>query len=450
MANNNENKVLKSSIEREQNELACSAEREKIKDSKNLNVPHKREQSELVCSAEREEQVTKSTASGNVPHLRFPEFCGEWEETTLGKISEITKGCGISKDQLSKQGSPCILYGELYTKYKSEIIDEVYSRTELDSSALVKSKANDVIIPCSGETAIDISTARCVPHDNILLGGDLNIIRLKHDDGGFFAYQLNGARKKDIARVAQGVSVVHLYGENLKQIRVYHPNIEEQKKITRLLSLIDERIATQNKIIEDLKKLRSAIVEKLYNQSYYTHRLEDIIEQISERNRKNLIDNVLSVSNKQGFINQSEQFEDRIVASDDTSNYKVVKKDDFAYNPARINVGSIARLTSFEIGIVSPMYICFRVKDGIIPQFIEHFFTTSYFFNEMQKRLEGSVRLCLSFEGMCNIPIFIPRLEEQKNIGKKIEILSEKIDIETRLLLCLKNQKQYFLSQMFI
>ena len=243
------------------------------------------------------------------------------------------------------------MYGELYTKYKSEIIDEVYSRTELDSSALVKSKANDVIIPCSGETAIDISTARCVPHDNILLGGDLNIIRLKHDDGGFFAYQLNGARKKDIARVAQGVSVVHLYGENLKQIRVYHPNIEEQKKITRLLSLIDERIATQNKIIEDLKKLRSAIVEKLYNQSYYTHRLEDIIEQISERNRKNLIDNVLSVSNKQGFINQSEQFEDRIVASDDTSNYKVVKKDDFAYNPARINVGSIARLTSLKSGL---------------------------------------------------------------------------------------------------
>ena len=183
----------------------------------------------------------------NVPHLRFPEFTEEWEETTLGKISEITKGSGISKDQLSEQGSPCILYGELYTKYKSEIIDEVYSRTELDSSSLVKSKANDVIIPCSGETAIDISTARCVPFNNILLGGDLNIIRLKHDDGGFFAYQLNGARKKDIARVAQGVSVVHLYGENLKHIRVYHPAIEEQKKITHLLSLIDERIATQNK-----------------------------------------------------------------------------------------------------------------------------------------------------------------------------------------------------------
>lgn len=201
----------------------------------------------------------------NVPHLRFPEFTEEWKETKLGKIAEITKGSGISKDRLSEYGSPCILYGELYTKYKSEIINEVYSRTELDSSLLVKSKANDVIIPCSGETAIDISTARCVPFNNILLGGDLNIIRLKNNDGGFFAYQLNGTRKKDIARVAQGVSVVHLYGENLKHIRVYHPAIEEQKKITRLLSLIDKRIATQNKIIEDLKKLKSAISERLFN-----------------------------------------------------------------------------------------------------------------------------------------------------------------------------------------
>ena len=196
----------------------------------------------------------------NVPHLRFPEFSGEWKETKLGKIAEITKGSGISKDQLSEHGSSCILYGELYTKYKSEIINEVYSRTELDSSLLVKSKANDVIIPCSGETAIDISTARCVPFNNILLGGDLNIIRLKNNDGGFFAYQLNGTRKKDIARVAQGVSVVHLYGENLKHIRVYHPAIEEQKKITRLLSLIDERIATQNKIIEKYESLIQAII----------------------------------------------------------------------------------------------------------------------------------------------------------------------------------------------
>ncbi|MEW9607277.1 restriction endonuclease subunit S, partial [Bacteroides sp. L008] len=187
--------------------------------------------------------------------MRFPEFTNEWEKCPLGLIADITKGNGISKEQLSAQGIPCILYGELYTKYKSEIITEIYSKTALNPSVLVKSQANDVIIPCSGETAIDISTARCVPYNNILLGGDLNIIRLKSQDGGFFAYQLNGVRKHDIARIAQGVSVVHLYGENLKRIKVCYPSIEEQRKITSLLSLIDERIATQNKIIEDLKKL---------------------------------------------------------------------------------------------------------------------------------------------------------------------------------------------------
>ena len=386
----------------------------------------------------------------NVPHLRFPEFCGEWVETTLGKISEITKGSGISKDQLSEQGSPCILYGELYTKYKSEIINEVYSRTELEPSSLVKSMANDVIIPCSGETAIDISTARCVPFDNILLGGDLNIIRLRNDDGGFFAYQLNSTRKKDIARVAQGVSVVHLYGENLKQIRVYHPNTEEQKKITRLLSLIDERIATQNKIIEDLKKLKCAIIETEYNSKGQEYRIGDIIEQKSLRNKSNLVKTVLSVNNKLGFINQDEQFEDRMVASEDTSNYKVVTKDDFAYNPARINVGSIARLKSYDKGIVSPMYICFKVTDSIVPEYLECYFATNQFFKEMQKRLEGSVRLCLSFEGLCNIPVVIPNMDEQAEIGKRIHLLENKIETECNILSQYEKQKQYLLRQMFI
>ncbi|NTS09641.1 restriction endonuclease subunit S [Bacteroides fragilis] len=388
---------------------------------------------------------------GNVPHLRFPEFTEEWKETKLGKIAEITKGSGISKDRLSEYGSPCILYGELYTKYKSEIINEVYSRTELDSSLLVKSKANDVIIPCSGETAIDISTARCVPFNNILLGGDLNIIRLKNNDGGFFAYQLNGTRKKDIARVAQGVSVVHLYGENLKHIRVYHPAIEEQKKITRLLSLIDKRIATQNKIIEDLKKLKSAIIEIEYSpkDSYHSH-IGGAIVQISKRNKDNHLCNVLSVSNRQGFIKQSEQFEDRNVASDDTSNYKIVEKNDFAYNPARINVGSIARLTKFETGIVSPMYICFRTKDCLLPEYLELFFESRNFFYHIQKRLEGSVRLCLSYEELCNIPIVIPSIEKQKQVDLHLSKLAQKIDLEMKILQFVQQQKTYLLHQMFI
>lgn len=200
----------------------------------------------------------------NVPPLRFPEFSGEWEEEQLDSIATLSKGIGISKEQLSEDGEPCILYGELYTKYKSEIIKQVESKTDIDCSKLKRSKANDVIIPCSGETAVDIATARCVPFDNILLGGDLNIISLHKYDGAFMSYQLNGKRKYDIARVAQGVSVVHLYGEHLKAIKTYNPSLPEQQKIAKLLSLIDERIATQNKIIEKLQSLIKGLNDNIH------------------------------------------------------------------------------------------------------------------------------------------------------------------------------------------
>ena len=179
----------------------------------------------------------------------------------MSDIADLSKGIGISKDQLSADGEPCILYGELYTKYKSETIKEVISKTNIDNTKLVKSKANDVIIPCSGETAEEIATARCVLKDDILLGGDLNIIRLHGYDGSFMSYQLNGKRKYDIAKVAQGVSVVHLYGEHLKNIKTINPSLNEQKKIANLLSLLDERISTQNKIIEKLETLIKGIAQ---------------------------------------------------------------------------------------------------------------------------------------------------------------------------------------------
>ena len=216
----------------------------------------------------------------NVPALRFPEFSGEWIESKLGDIADFSKGAGISKDQRSEEGNPCILYGELYTRYKSEVITNVFSKTALPDSDLVKSKANDIIIPASGETAEDIATARCVPFDNILLGGDLNIIRLHEQDGKFFSYQLNGVRKYDIATVAQGVSVVHLHAGDLKGITVKYPShIAEQEKISQILGLIDDRIATQSKIIEDKETLYKAISNILfshYANSSPTYQLGDL------------------------------------------------------------------------------------------------------------------------------------------------------------------------------
>ena len=176
-----------------------------------------------------------------------------------------------------------------------------------------------------------------------------------------------------------------------------------------------------------------------------------IAHQTSERNKLCRYSNVLSVSNRFGFINQSEQFEDRNVASDDVRNYKVVHRGDFAYNPARINVGSIAMLKSFESGIVSPMYICFQVDDTIVdPSFFELFLETKAFKDEMEIRLEGSVRRCLSFEALCEIHMPRPALLVQRSITDKIGNISSKIKLEDRILRAYIRQKEWLLKHMFI
>lgn len=204
-------------------------------------------------------------------------------------------------------------------------------------------------------------------------------------------------------------------------------------------------------LIKDCLFCRSAIIEVEYgHMAKSISHIGDFIEQTSKRNKNSAIQNVLSVSNSQGFIQQSEQFENRIVASDDTSNYKIVERNDFAFNPARINVGSIARLATFERGIVSPMYICFRTKDNLFPEYLDYYFESKQFFTEIQKRLEGSVRQCLSFDGLCNIPLCVPSTEIQQQIGKRLSALVQEIESEIDFLELLQKQKKFLLYQMFI
>lgn len=189
----------------------------------------------------------------------------------------------------------------------------------------------------------------------------------------------------------------------------------------------------------------------MFHVSNTTLEVGAIAHQTSERNKLCRYSNVLSVSNRFGFINQSEQFEGRNVASDDVRNYKVVHRGDFAYNPARINVGSIAMLKSFESGIVSPMYICFQVDDTIVdPSYFELFLETKAFKDEMEIRLEGSVRRCLSFEALCEIHLPRPALLVQRSISDKIGNISSKIKLEDRILRAYIRQKEWLLKQMFI
>ena len=372
--------------------------------------------------------------------MRFPEFSGEWEEEQLDSIATLSKGIGISKEQLSEDGEPCILYGELYTKYKSEIIKQVESKTDIDCSKLKRSKANDVIIPCSGETAVDIATARCVPFDNILLGGDLNIISLHKYDGAFMSYQLNGKRKYDIARVAQGVSVVHLYGEHLKAIKTYNPSLPEQQKIAKLLSLIDEGIATQNKIIEDLKKLKSAIsLKMLHSDSWKQFKIKDI----ASIGRGRVISSV-EISQQDNPLYP--------VYSSQTSNEGIMGYlDNFMFEGEYINWttdGANAGTVFYRDGKFNCTNVCGLLKLG--DEFDTYF--VSLVLAEATKKYVSTnlANPKLMNNTMGSIQIRLPKLKEQKRISIAFRKLRELLEVHNSLLTEYSKLKQYLLSQMFI
>jgi type I restriction enzyme S subunit len=199
--------------------------------------------------------------------IRFKKDDGndfpEWEEKKLGDIATFSKGSGISKEDTASNGLyECIRYGELYTHY-GETIDKVVSRTNLHKSELTFSKENDVIIPSSGETNIDIARAASVLRKGIALGGDLTIIR-SNLNGVFLSYYLNSKKKYDIARLAQGVSVVHLYPNHLAVLRIQIPSDGEQRLIADFLSAVDKKIALAIRQIEAMKTFKAALLQQMF------------------------------------------------------------------------------------------------------------------------------------------------------------------------------------------
>ena len=368
--------------------------------------------------------------------MRFPEFTEEWKAEQLDNIATLSKGIGISKEQLSEDGEPCILYGELYTKYKSEIIKQVESKTDINGSKLKRSKANDVIIPCSGETAVDIATARCVPFDNILFGGGLNVISLHQYDGAFMSYQLNGKRKYDIARVAQGVSIVHLYGEHLKAIKTYNPTLPEQQKIAKLLSLLDDRIDTQNKIIEKLqsliKGLRVCCMQRVYGNNVHLSEIAQIYQPQTISSTELTEDGFL-VYGANGIIGKYKDY------NHETEQICITCRGNTC---GMVNYTKpMSWITGNAMVINTDKY-----QDKVCKRYLYHYLS-AYNFNSI---ISGSGQPQIVRTPLEKLKITLPTISEQKQKAIIFDKIQDKIDINHKVLNLYIGQKQYLLRQMFI
>lgn len=198
------------------------------------------------------------------PTIRFRGFTDDWEQRKLGELATFNKGAGYSKSDLKASGTQIILYGHLYTKYET-VIKQV--DTFVDSRpGSVYSEGGEVIVPASGETAEDIAIASVVEKPGILLGGDLNIIHpIRNLDSTFLAISIsNGEPHKEMAKRAQGKSVVHLHNDDLSQIKFRYPSIEEQSKISKFFSNLDNLITLHQRKLDQLKTLKKYFLQNMF------------------------------------------------------------------------------------------------------------------------------------------------------------------------------------------
>ena len=321
---------------------------------------------------------------------------------------------------------------------------------------MVRSKANDVIIPCSGETAEDIATARCVLNGNILLGGDLNIIRLHGYDGAFMSYQLNGRRKYDIAKVAQGVSVVHLYGEHMKGVKTINPCLEEQKKIAKLLSLLDERIATQNKIIDRLQSLIKGINQRVFMNNGINYKLGEVCEIRSGYSGNQLLSKKgLKVSRIETISGHKVNLErvGYVASFESSENYKLQVGDILFSNINSVEyIGNTAFIDK-DYDLYHGMNLLRLTPNNMVvkPFYLYLLLNTNRMLNRFKTVCNKAVsQASINQTELGKTVVQIPDINAQKQICELYQALYDKLDSEKYANSLFQKQKQYLLRQMFI
>ena len=389
----------------------------------------------------------------NVPTLRFQEFTNPWTLMPLKKLLCFQNGINADSAKYGKGVKFISVSDILNNQYIT--YDCIKGMIDIDKKTKERFlvEYGDILFQRSSETFEDIGRANVYldkEHPATFGGFVIRGKKISEYNPMFFRYLLctPNARKQTV-RMGAGAQHYNIGQDGLGKISLYFPTIQEQQKIAGFLSAIDDRISVQNKIIEDLKILKKELCNKVFSKGTAV-RLGELIEEVTVRNKSNACDNVLSVSNKMGFIKQSEQFEDRTIASENKSNYKVVTKGCFAYNPARINVGSIALLSSHSVGIISPMYVCFKAKNVLDSTYLSFYYQSNFFARELQKKLEGSVRQCLTYENMRETIIPYVDIERQREIATTLNRFTMLIATEEKCLKALQKQKTYFLNAMFI
>ena len=397
-----------------------------------------------------------------VPQIRFFDFTDPWEQHKLGELCSFSKGCGYSKNNLRDQGTPIILYGRLYTNYETQIHSVDTFVDPLENS--VYTEGGEVIVPASGETAEDISIASVVEKPGIILGGDLNVITPSAVvNPVFLALELSyGKPHFDLAKRAQGKSVVHIHNEDIANVFFDRPCIAEQRRIGEFFDRLDSLITLHQRKYDKLCVLKKSMLDKMFPKGgslypeirfagfadpWEQRKLGELFEESDERASDR---EILSVSVANGIYPASESDRETNPGAS-LANYKIVHSGDVVYNSMRMWQGAVD--ASRYDGIVSPAYVVARPNYEVYARFFARLLRQPMLLKQYRQVSQGNSKdtQVLKFDDFASIGISMPVSEnEQRRIGGFFDLLDSLITLHQRKLELLRNIKKSMLDKMFV
>ena len=382
----------------------------------------------------------------NVPNLRFPKFQGEWEKCKLGDYGKVVTGNTPPTKDNENYENGTYLWASPADLGTIKLISE--TKTMLSAKGFSKTRAlpkGSVLVTCIGSTIGKTGMATKEMSTNQQIN---SIVVNDNSDNEFVYYAIQSAFPRYLSSIAvQAVPIISKSAFEL--LPNQRPCLQEQKKIGKMLSLLDERIATQNKIIEDLKKLKCAIIEKVYSEiqgkEYSYGQLFDVI---NERNKQMEYSNILSASQEKGMVNRDDLNLDIQFERSNINTYKIVRKGDYVIHLRSFQGGFTF---SDKLGVCSPAYTILRPNSLLEYGYLSNYFTSQRFIKSLVLVTYG-IRdgRSINVDEWLRMKITIPPKEHQQYIVKVIGTFERKIEDEEAYAAQLSIQKQYLLRQMFI
>ena len=393
--------------------------------------------------------------------MRFAEFCGNWVATTFGALANYKKGpfgSALTKSLFVPKSKNAVkIYEQQNAINKDWKLERYYITTEYYQK--MKSftvGGEDIIVSCAGT----IGEVYVLPEEAEIgiINQALMIIRIKNNiNKNFYLSLFSNMIDNFSKKYSNGSAIKNIPPfSDLKNYEIKIPKLDEQSKIAVFLSLIDERIETQSKIIEKFQSQMNWICQRYFKQRYASvsgWQLVPLTEILTERKTYETKGNEYphATLSKDGIYAKNERYDRDFLVKDEEKQYKITHLNDICYNPANLKFGVICR-NSFGSAIFSPIYITFEVNKHFSPFFIGYYLTNPDFINRIRKYEEGTIyeRMAVSPDDFLRGAIYVPPMETQNKIVYALGKIQEKIDNESRILDKLKEQKKFLLLNMFI